>query len=86
MKLIMAPLQQSGDSNANHDGLIIGVVTVVSVLSLSARLMRLTAKQIKQLSLDWDDYLAIGAWVCIPIYILNEAESKWRSLHWRKVL
>ena len=59
----MASLQQSGDPYANHDSLIIGVVTVCSILSVSALLMRLASKRIKRVALDWDDYLAIVAWV-----------------------
>ena len=49
--------------NANHDTLIISVVSIFTVLSFSALMMRLASKRIKRMALDWDDYLVIIAWV-----------------------
>ena len=59
----MVALRQHSDPHANHDNLIISIVAIFSVLSSTALLMRLASKRIKKLSLDWDDYLAIGSWV-----------------------
>ncbi len=56
-------LQNSGNLNANHDALIISVVTVFSALSFTALLLRLAAKRIKRASLKVEDYLAIVSWV-----------------------
>lgn len=61
--LRMSSLQQAGDPSANHDGLIISVVTVFCLLSFTALLLRLASKRIKRVALDWDDYLVIVAWV-----------------------
>ena len=52
-----------GYQNANHDALIISIVTIFSVLSFSALIMRLASKRIKRVGLDWDDYLVITSWV-----------------------
>ena len=61
----MESLQHSGNSDDNHDTLIISVITIFSTLSFTALLLRLAAKRIKRSSLYWDDYLAIVSWVCV---------------------
>lgn len=59
----MDSLQHSDDLDANHDTLIINVVTILSAFSFTALVLRLTARRIKRVLLHVDDYLAIASWV-----------------------
>lgn len=55
------------DSNPtiNHDAEIMSIVAVFSSLSLVALTLRLLARRIKRVGLDWDDYLVMASWVCL---------------------
>lgn len=64
----MNSLQHSDNLDANHDTLIISVVTVFSALSFISLLLRLAAKRIKRASLKIEDHLAIVSWVRIFSY------------------
>lgn len=59
----MASTHREENVDPNHDGLIIGVVSVFSVLSFGALVMRLVSKRIKRAAWDYDDFLAIVSWV-----------------------
>ena len=72
----MASFQLAGDPQDNHDSLIIRVVSVFSVLSFSALLMRLASKRLKRVALDWDDYLAIVAWVSSSLFHIDALMTK----------
>jgi len=63
--------EHSDNPNANHDALIISVITIFSALSFIALLLRLAAKRIKRVSLHWDDYLAIASWVGLFLYKMH---------------
>lgn len=76
----MDPTQHGSNLDANHDALIISVITVVSVLSFSALLFRLASRRIKRVSLFWDDYLAIVSWVS-PLSLRNSTTAK-PKLRW----
>lgn len=54
------------DPTINHNAEIISIVTVFSSLSLVALALRLISRRIKRVGFDWDDYLVVAAWVCIP--------------------
>ena len=56
---------------ANHKSEIIAVVIVFPILALFALILRLLSRRLKRISLYYDDYFAITAWVSMLLF-MNE--------------
>ncbi|KAI4276076.1 MAG: hypothetical protein LQ337_002744 [Flavoplaca oasis] len=51
------------DPTANHNTEIIAIVIVFPILALFALILRLLSRRLKRISLYYDDYFAITAWI-----------------------